>query len=440
MRTPHDAGRGRRSGRRLTSLVTLLLLSAGSALAPSPSWADSSVPPDGGVFTVDGAGWGHGRGMSQYGAYGAAREGLSWKQILNFYYPHTTRVQQAAGAKIRVRITADTDDDLRVLPADGLVVKDKDGGSEVLPTGSAYRAWKVTRSGTGYRLSYLDAGGSWVTRATALSSSTWTFSDPAEVVTVWVPGGAHKELRGTASLVARGTGAVTVNRLSMEDYLKGVVPAEMPTSWSAAAVRAQAVAARSYAARLQSAAKAGTGYDICDTTSCQVYRGYASTSGGHRTVYETANGDAAVKATAGTVLQYGSKIVLTEFASSNGGATVASDLDYQLAKLDPYDDVVASNRWTRSVTAAAVAKAYPKAGTVLRLHVTERDGVGRWGGRVTSIDVVGSSSTVTATGTSFAGRLGLRSSLFTVSGAADRAVFAVSATSSHRAAAVVDRG
>ncbi len=82
-------------------------------------------------------------------------------------------------------------------------------------------------------------------------------------------------------------GQNTINALPLDDYVKGVVPREMPTSWEAAAVRAQAVAARTYAA-FDRAAHSTRSYHTCDTTSCQVYGGLAA---------EDSRGNAAVVAT-----------------------------------------------------------------------------------------------------------------------------------------------
>lgn len=408
---------GRRSGRRLVIGCVALAVGAASAMVTLPSSAAPADTPEPSLtaqatsFTISGAGYGHGRGMSQYGAYGAAYQGKSWTQILGFYYPGTKRALQKDKSNIEVWITADDDNDLRVLPAKGLKVSDNRSNTYTLPTGSGYRAWRITRAGDGYRLTRLDTDGNWKTQKTSLGTTTWRFSNSANVVKVWI-GGARRELRGSVALVKRGSGGRTVNRLRMEDYLRGVVPEEMPTSWSREAVRAQSVAARSYAARLQSAASSSKGYDLCDTTSCQVYRGLASTRSGRRTIYETKDGNAAIKATARTILKYGKSIVLTEFASSNGGATAASGLAYQVEKKDPYDDVVGSRSWTRKVSAATVARGWSSVGTVERLQVTARDGSGRWGGRVTKIKIVGSKKTITVTGSSFQSRLGLRSTLF----------------------------
>lgn len=413
---PHDPSWRRRSGQRLISWGTIIALTAVTVVSALPARADPVVTAQAKTFTLSGSGYGHGWGMSQYGAYGAASKGLTWKQILAFYYPGTKRTLQSTKATIKVWITADSDNDLRVMPAAGLRLSDSSNHSYVLPTGAKYKAWRVKRSGSGYALSYQNAAGSWVTRRAPLSTTTWSFSNSAKVVKVWVPGGARRELRGTVSLVKRGSGGRTVNRLSMEDYVKGVVPAEMPTSWLREAVRSQAVAARSYGAKLQTSSRA-SGYDVCDTTSCQVYRGLASTSGGRRTVYETANGNAAVRATARTILTFKSAIALTQFASSNGGASARGDHTYLAARLDPYDGVIRSQAWTRTISASRIAKAWPKAGTVTKVQVTVRDGSGRWGGRVTTMKIIGSKGAVTVKGTTFASTFGLRSRLFTLSAA-----------------------
>lgn len=407
--TPHSSPRQPSAPRR-GGLLRLLVgvLAAGALVAPllpAPvAAADAADAPVKGSFTIRGAGYGHGHGMSQYGAYGAAEKGLSWKKILDFYYPGTTRTTMAAGTAIKVWVTADDDADLRVQPAAGLKVSDAHGHSLVLPTGSAYSSWRISRSGAGYRLAHRTAAGRWVTTTTSLDTSTWTFSDHAKLVRLVLPGGSTRPYRGSLKLVKRGSGARTVNRVLLEDYVRAVVPAEMPTSWRAAAVQSQAVAARSYAVRLRDYYHY-SGYDICDSTACQVYGGAAR---------ETSGGNAATLATAGVVLTYRGAVALTQFASSNGGALAASNLAYLVAKPDPYDGVVTSQAWQRTVSAASIARVWPSVGTVQKLQVTRRDGSGRWGGRVETIKVIGSKATVSVSGSTFQYRFSLRSSLFTV--------------------------
>ena len=107
-RTPGVLGAAR------TSLALLLAATAGLAVgAVSPAAADASyaVPSDG-VLRLTGHGYGHGKGLSQYGALGAATQGLTWQQIDEFYYPGTTWGR--IGGKVRVLITGDTGKDVQV--------------------------------------------------------------------------------------------------------------------------------------------------------------------------------------------------------------------------------------------------------------------------------------------------------------------------------------
>ena len=278
--------------RLMGAATTLILIAISAVLTTNPAHADSAISARSGSFTIRGAGWGHGWGMSQYGAYGAARIGLSWKQILAFYYRGTRLSKLPNGTKIKVWITADNDNSLRVMPASGLAVSDTAGHRYTVPTGAKYTSWRISRSGAGYRLSYRTSSGSYVTKSTGLTTGSWSFSTRSKIVKVILPHGSVRPYHGTVALIKRGTGGRTVNKVLLEDYVKGVVPAEMPTSWAANAVKAQAVAARSYAVRLQKFA-GNSGYDICDTTACQVYSGMAR---------ETSDGNAAVTATIGTIV------------------------------------------------------------------------------------------------------------------------------------------
>jgi stage II sporulation protein D len=191
----------------------------------------------------------------------------------------------------------------------------------------------------------------------------------------------------------------------LEDYVKGVVASEMPTSWHPEAVAAQTVAARSYAVRIRDF-YSYDGYDICDTTACQVYGGINR---------ETSAGNAAVRATNGTVVTYRGAVALTQFASSNGGHSAQGDHPYLAPKPDPYDSVIKSQAWTRTVSASSIASRW-SVGTVRKLQITDRDGAGSWGGRVESIKIIGSSRTITITGYAFYRAYNLRSRLYTFGG------------------------
>ena len=217
-----------------------------------PAQADPSSRPRSGSFTVRGAGCGHGWGMSQYGAYGAARKGLTWKRILAFYYPGTKLEQMPQRHLIKVWVTADTDGSLRVLPARGLKVRDAVGGTlhradrdrSTRPGGSAGPA-RATSSATA------TAAAATSTKSTGLSNGHLEVLQlgqdrqgrAAERVGPALPGLGGADQAGQRRPHGQPGAAGGLR--------PGVVPAEMPTSWAADAVRAQAVAARSYAVRLR---------------------------------------------------------------------------------------------------------------------------------------------------------------------------------------------
>ena len=176
---------------------------------------------------------------------------MSWKKILAFYYRGTQLSKLPSETNIKVWITADNDNSVRVLPGSGLTVSDTAGHRYTVPTGAKYKSWRISRSGAGYRLRYRTSSGSYVTKSTGLSTGTWSFSTRSKIVKVVLPNASVRPYRGSVALIKTGAGGRTINNVLLEDYVKGVVPVEMPTSWAADAVRAQAVAARSYAVRLR---------------------------------------------------------------------------------------------------------------------------------------------------------------------------------------------
>lgn len=391
-------------------LGRLLLAVLAAALLPlwhsGPAAADSAVTPDSKGWTISGSGFGHGWGMSQWGAYGAASKGLDFRRILAFYYPGTT-VSKVADRDIRVWITADSDGSLQTPASAGLRVA-QGSRTVTLPTGSAHAEWRVRRSGSAFVLESRARSGSW--RSYKPSGvdlkSVFRLHNDAGRIDLVLPSGSRPTYRGSLELIAHGSSARTVNRLGLDAYLGGVVPAEMPTSWHPEAVRAQAVAARTYAARLRSVASGS--YDVCDTTACQVYRGVDA---------ETSGGNAAVKATAGLQVLYRGAPALTQFSASNGGARAKGDFAYLTAGADPYDGVRTSQAWTVSLSKSAVQARYPSVGTPSRIQIRSRDGSGAWGGRVVSLTITGSRGSTTVSGSAFRAAFGLRSNLFTVTGA-----------------------
>ena len=383
-------------------LVLLVVATLPSGLAVA---RDVDPPQAEATTTISGRGFGHGRGMSQYGAQGAAIAGKSVKQILDFYYPGTA-VGKATG-NVRIRLTADTTDGVRVVATNNLKVRDlKAGRVYTLPKASTRNEWSIDPSGDhGTKVSSFDA-----------KKRTWTlwrtpkgmaqFEGPG-VTALILPSGSHVGYRG----ILRATDTAdshldTVNVLSLETYLRGVVPREALYTWRPAALQAQAVAARTYAVyhRKRSTNRA---YDLCDTILCQVYGGYGS---------EQASTNAAIAATAGQIRLYRSTPIIAEFSSSNGGATTPGDLPYQVQNVDSWDAYPGNRNpnasWTVTRPTSQIQAAFG-VGVLRSLKVTTRSGVGPGGGRVLRVEAVGINGTKKAmTGDQLRSKLSLRSGWF----------------------------
>ncbi|MGH3744823.1 MAG: SpoIID/LytB domain-containing protein, partial [Mycobacteriales bacterium] len=249
--------------------------------------------------------------------------------------------------------------------------------------------------------------GAWAT-TTAMG-----FHAASGVASVLRTDGTVRDYRGDVVLQSAG-GLRAVDRVPLESYLRSVTPSESPSSWPAAALQAQAVAARTYTVHAMSSSRA---YDICDTTACQVYSGLAAyTIGGAQTrSYEAASTDAAVAATAGQIRTYDGQPILAQYSSSNGGWSTDGGEPYLVAAPDPYDGVVpnSAHSWTATVSAATLG-AHVGVGVAQLITVNGRDGHGDWGGRTTSVTVSGTTGTVTLTGADLRGRVGLKSEWWTL--------------------------
>src|SRR5688572_31808702 len=153
----------RSARRRSVAIVGLAMLATLLVAAPpgtaSRNVSESYTVPSNGVLRLTGHGYGHGHGMSQYGARGAARQGLTHRQILAFYYPGTA-ISTTSGT-IRVLITADTDNDVRVLPASGLRIREVGGPSYTLPKPAKTTTWRLRTVSGRTTLDYFN--GSWHT-------------------------------------------------------------------------------------------------------------------------------------------------------------------------------------------------------------------------------------------------------------------------------------
>ncbi|MDF1602959.1 SpoIID/LytB domain-containing protein [Nocardioides sp. YIM 152315] len=396
-RTTAPARAGLLVGALTLALAAISAAPAGAAKRETSAWDVTHAAH----IAIVGHGYGHGHGMSQYGAEGAARQGLTYQQIAEFYYAGTQ--WGTAVGRVTVQITADSSPrDLVVRARSGLTLRDTAvRGRSPLPENGA-TAWRVVtgRAGVG-RVSYLTDR--WHPFATL--QGTGEFFAGGRPITLVTPSG-DRSYRGRLRTALTGTGTrATVNELRLEKYLRGVVPLEIPASWSTEAVRAQAVAARTYAA-YERAHPRSSAYQICDTTSCQVYGGVAAE---HRAA------NRAIRDTRTQVLTVGGEPAFTQFGSSSGGWTAAGSVPYLAAREDPYDGWAGNpvHDWTLVVTDTRLEQAWPEIGDLGRIEVTSRDGNGAWGGRVGSITLTGTGGQVTVSGDTFRSALGLRSTWLT---------------------------
>ena len=387
-----------------TALLCVVLALSGAVPADAAKrdvWGWDVVGPS--TVTITGHGFGHGHGMSQYGAEGAARQGLTYQQIAEFYYPGTA--WGTSTGRVTVQLTRDTTPaDLVVLARPGLTLRDtRAPGRTLLPDNGA-RRWRVVTSARGVsRVSYLtDRWTAWAT----LKGQGEFYAAGAPITLITSSGKRAYRGRLRTAITGNGTRA-TVNDLNLDYYLRGVVPLEIPASWTTAAVQAQAVAARTYAS-YERAHPRSSAYQICDTSSCQVYGGYDA---------EHAAANQAIRDTAGQILTSDGAPAFTQFGSSSGGWTSAGSVSYLPAREDPYDGWAGNpvHEWTVRIDDAALERAWPAVGDLTRIAVTSRDGNGAWGGRVRSITLVGTAGRVVVSGDTFRSVLGLRSTWLTFS-------------------------
>lgn len=342
-----------------TILPALVAAVVGLATLSAPAYADPGVDvPDEATIVIKGDGSGHGRGMSQYGAYSAARKGRAYRAIVGTYYPRT-RWGRSSGM-LEVLVSADGDDDLVVKPVAGLAVRAVGGGTWAADEPGATR-WRIRPADGGNVVEYLD--GTW--RSWRTVDGEVEFTAGSRTLKLVIPTGATVAYRGALRSSNDDVGdRVTVNRVPLEHYVKGVVPSEMPSGWPQQALRAQAVAARSYAAWRRTVRPLDVAYDLCDTAECQVYGGASA---------EARAATTAVRRTSKQVLTYRRKPIFAEFSASNGGYTVKGDQPYLPARPDPYEGQSKDYYgWRVQVTAQDLETFYRLA-NLTRIRVAERD-------------------------------------------------------------------
>jgi stage II sporulation protein D len=390
---------------------------------PTPTVSPTPTPTPGPIVlgttvTFYGRGYGHGVGMSQYGARGRALAGQSSTTILAHYYRGATLGTVPTTTRIRVRILAGW----TASPGVPLVVYGRlaswtiDGIARTFPVDAALRVIPVTVTGssgplTTWRLRVVSPLGVVLYSGPKPSSLIVRGAAGNSRLQLWSKPSRYDQFRGILRIrTSSTTPTVTVvNDLPLETYLRGVVPVEMPSTWPAAALAAQSIASRSYAARRLHPSTSY--YDVPDDASSQVYHGVLG---------ERALTNAIVKSTAGVVLRSGSSIANTLYHSTGGGATennenvytsstgakVAGVVSYLRGSMDrdatgkSYDATAPYATWaTRTYTRAQVSAwfaADPRTnvGTLTAIDLRDR-GVS---GRLISVTLIGSGGTKRVSG------------------------------------------
>ncbi len=327
-------------------LVVLTALVAAVTLASAPHAARVSTPQyvapagSGALFLVRGHGWGHGVGMGQWGAQGYALQGYTYDQILAAYYPGTTAGQTTV-TSIRV-LLASGKRKLTLSSRKPIDVQDADGVDHTLPAGQTALTPALQLAVDGGKKQALDP--------------PLTFSPT---------GGAALSLgrryRGQILVDVVNKKLRAINVVPLEQYLDGVVPAEMPSTWLPAALQAQAVAARSYAIASR---RAAAPFDVYADGRNQVYLGISA---------EKPAATQAVNDTAGEVLVYGDQVATTLFSSSTGGWTQSAvdafgppGRPYLVSVSDPYDTISPYHDWGPvPVTGKALGHAFGISGRIV---------------------------------------------------------------------------
>ena len=414
--------RRRRLGLHL--LVVAIFASMVVGLGATPSLAHDPGYPR---VEILGGGWGHGRGMGQYGALGYARDhGWTSRRILDHFYGGTTQGPAPSTGtldpgRLRVQLASMNNHATAMTLSLGRMVVIDSGGSRVRTVSEP--ALRFLPASSGFTLQVAEGcRGPWTDLATIGGSSLGVKveldpNDPADdgetigrdsQTLLGVCGPVRAWYDGEIWTHRTSYGQRTVNIVTVEQYLRGVVPNEVPASWPEAVLEAQAVAARSYA--LAGDGRWGSHADTCDNTYCQVYDGRVTTRGGVRIATHSRT-DAAIAATRNQVrLTSSGRVARTEFSSSTGGHTAGGDF----SAVEDLGDATSANpnsRWAVTVGLGGLANRYGL-GPVTSIAVTRRDGHGRFGGRAQEVTIRFRDGTRTMTGSAVRRYFGLKSELY----------------------------
>ena len=326
------------------------------------------------VVVVTGRGWGHGVGMSQWGARGYALHGWKWRQILAHYYPGT-QLGSTANVTVRVLLGA-SQPGADVECAAGMKVGDATGRTFALPP-------KTYHVGPGLFV-----------RKHHLQSPIAFYCNGGPLV--WDGRAYH----GTLVISSGGGRLAVVNAVDLEDYVRGVIGSEMPHRWPLAALEAQAVAARSYALATMHPTKR---FDLFADDRSQVYGGMGAETPG--TLY-------AASQTEGRILTWDRHVAMTYFFSTSGGRTAdvrdvwpkLGDVPYLRSVPDPYDVDSPVHTWGPFALSPQVLAA--RLGVPFGALHLERDR----SGRVTAFEL----GNVRLSGLDVMHRLHLRSTWFSI--------------------------
>jgi stage II sporulation protein D len=281
-------------------------------------------------------------------------------------------------------------------------------GVSRVQVGSSTRA--IVRDSTGQEIGELEAlnafnaqgGGGNVALGQLRSHQLWI--EPTDNGFVWI---GDRWYRGRTQLVPTGKGLVAVNYVDLEQYLYSVLGAEMSASWPLEALKAQAVAARTYA--LYKRATGGNSvFDVGDTTQWQVYKGLET---------EAKSTHQAVESTAGQVLTYGGQPILAVFHASSGGHTEnvediwrqSQSLPYLRGVAD-YDMGTPNFEWTKSLSRSELSRKISGVGSVISMTPESTTPQGR----IVTMLVQGDRGTRHVSGSDLRSALGLKSTLFVV--------------------------
>jgi stage II sporulation protein D len=375
--------------RTIALVVAAAAFAAGSAMgAPGASVCTGTcfaAPAGSGPLLVfTGHGWGHGVGMSQYGAYGYAEHGWSAQQILAHYYPGTTP-GTAPVSQIRV-LLADKKKSLTLSSDVPFTVRDGLGKTHTLAAGPLTFGPSLLLPVDGQ------------TTPQALTAPLTFHAGAGGPLTLKLP------YRGQIQVDVVDGKLRAINIVGLEQYLYGVVPSEMPSNWASEALKAQAVAARSYALATR---QVGAPYDVYSDSRSQVYLGLSN---------EDPATTAAVDATKGQVLDYAGTIATTYFSSTSGGETesaldwVGTAVPYLVSVPDPFDTISPYHDWGPvPVTGKAIVSALKLRGPLTDVTMT-RNGAGR----VATVDLFAQAVDMPVAGTKLRSLLGLRSTWFDV--------------------------